>query len=506
MLCGFQIRRDLITGNQTRVLFFGRVHRSQFSRFREQLAARMSLTTAAERVGLDRDLDALAALNEIVEQDILDSVEGLHEISWRHRTLQEFFAAYWLATQARDLDVAQLNEWLYNPDSVVREECYWLWRFVCEMPRDALDPDAWTKAIAVVFSPGDGTPRGTIRSCEMIYRAWPTLHALAEEGHPQAVDVRRRFLSEFEGEILSGNRGEESRRAAEQFVEDFRELPSGRFQMGAPSDELDPPNTVTAAIERLVYQDGDPVELATAYLSQFTFPRGRTGTELRQKALIFWTEVFRERDVAAAIRHLFPANESPAHEQQVDAFVMCRSPVRNSWYRLFDPGHGLRSSEDNVSIYEHFSPDRDSPAVMVTWYDAWVFCLWANWDSQSCRLPMESEWEYTARAGTSPLLRYWWGNSFDATKANAHSGAGRPLPPDMSRTNPWGFSDMLGNVWEWCEARRSDPSAAPLEGMSRVLRGGAWDSHPLNVRVTVRDFVSPAFATAMTGFRVARSL
>jgi formylglycine-generating enzyme required for sulfatase activity len=507
MLSTFDVRRDPVTGQEKLAPHFGRIHRSEFSRFREQLLARLSLTTDAERAHLDRDLDALAALNDVVAQGILDSVEGLQEISWRHRSLQEFFAAYWIVNQSCDADVVQLAECLYAPGFAFREEYYWFWRFVCEMPVEAFDPDAWTRAISLVFQPGDGTPEGTIRSCEMIYRAWPTLHALAEAGHPRAVDVRFRFLNEFESEILSGNRGEELRRVAEQFVGDFREVPSGCFRMGAPSDELGLPNTARLAIEQLVHQEGDPVELATRYLSHFRFPPGRAGAQARQQALEWWTEVFRKRDVQAAIRHMSPENESTVHEQQVDAFVMCRSPVRNSWYRLFDPGHGLRPSKDyDYRSYERVSPDADSPTVLVTWYEGWAFCLWAKWENKSCRLPEESEWEYAARAGAPRTMRYWWGEAFDATKANADLAAGRTVPPDMSRTNPWGFSDMLGNVWEWSATLGSEPSASPREGLFRVLRGGAWDSHPIHVQITARNFLLPAFANAMTGFRVARSL
>ena len=95
------------------------------------------------------------------------------------------------------------------------------------------------------------------------------------------------------------------------------------------------------------------------------------------------------------------------------------------------------------------------------------------------RLPSEAEWELACRAGSRSA--YWWGDELDDDHAVHRCGrfACRPAPepveehsrPGHGRCNPWGLSDMLGNVWEWCQ-----DVYAPGLSEHRVLRGGSWGS------------------------------
>ena len=104
---------------------------------------------------------------------------------------------------------------------------------------------------------------------------------------------------------------------------------------------------------------------------------------------------------------------------------------------------------------DHAGSADDAPIDSVRWQTAVDFCsrltaidrdkgiLSDDWEY---RLPTETEWEYACRAGTSgpaygPLDSVAWhfGNSNHTTHP-----VGRKSP------NPWGFHDMLGNVWEMC--------------------------------------------------------
>ncbi len=128
------------------------------------------------------------------------------------------------------------------------------------------------------------------------------------------------------------------------------------------------------------------------------------------------------------------------------------------------------------------------------------------------RLPTESEWEYSCRAGNAGD-RY--GELDDIAWYNANSG-GHTQDVKQKKPNAWGLYDMLGNVWEWCldgprkyskesvmnpfgEARsvRSDRSARSL----RVVRGGSWYDSAGYVRAAYRDARPPVVRNFYLGFR-----
>ena len=105
-------------------------------------------------------------------------------------------------------------------------------------------------------------------------------------------------------------------------------------------------------------------------------------------------------------------------------------------------------------------------------------------------LPTEAQWEYTCRAGTK--TRFSHGDNEDsAYYADDQRGA---LEVGTRKSNPWGFYDMHGNVWEWCLDKWEQPTApargvrsrdarsrgtiqpAPPIKSYRVLRGGSYDN------------------------------
>jgi len=492
---------------------FDGVPPGQFRRFTDdvyQLLARRP--GAADRTHLDRDIDSLAALNDFLSHGIFDTdVAGLDRIFWRNRTLQEFFTAYWLAQFCSQADAAGMGDWITLPERPLSEEYYWVWRFLCEMHEDAREPQTWTRAVEPLLRPGDGTAEGTRRSSELIYRVWQPLDQLAASGNADARRVQEAFLSEFEHVILAGQRGEQAQQTSCQFRDSFIDVPAGKFYMGSPPDKQGMPEDLRQRWKEYVERDGDPEERAAAHITNWSFSPGKQGQEWRDWEFRWWTDVFRDKDMDAVVRRYFRSNETPEEPiQALDGFCFNRWPTINAWYRLFDPGHGTNESWYR-EVYSRISPDADTPAIFVTWFDAWAFCLWARWQGASCRLPHEHEWEYAAKADTPWDQNYWWGDQFDSGKCNGDQNVGRTTAPAAKHENPWRFQDILGNVLEWCQDvyhpvySRDNPDD-PTGSSARVLRGGSWDDGAAWLRSAFRGCDDPADAIDYVGFRVARAL
>ena len=159
------------------------------------------------------------------------------------------------------------------------------------------------------------------------------------------------------------------------------------------------------------------------------------------------------------------------------------------------------------------------PVVNVSWNDAQSYVAWLSRETgESYRLLSESEWEYVARAGTE--TRYWWGDDIGRNRANCEScGSGwdeeSTAPKGSFAANGFGLHDVHGNVWEWVQDCRNESyDGAPDDGSSwdngdcseRVLRGGSWDDHPVDLRAAARYADVTGNRDDYAGFRVARTL
>jgi formylglycine-generating enzyme required for sulfatase activity len=211
--------------------------------------------------------------------------------------------------------------------------------------------------------------------------------------------------------------------------------------------------------------------------------------------------------------------ESPQHLVAVPAFELGIYTVTFEEYDAFCVA--TRPTEPLITLpkeWEEWEKERPKwPVILVTWYDAHEYCDWLNsFTGEHFRLPSEAEWEFACRAG-SPT-RYSWGDDFGFNRANSYkSGLGRPSRVGSYDANKWGFFDMHGNVWEWCQdswnlgykqPRRPDDGSAWMTGDTQlaVLRGGSWGGYPQFLRSALRLRVIRVNRYVYVGFRLARTL
>lgn len=172
----------------------------------------------------------------------------------------------------------------------------------------------------------------------------------------------------------------------------------------------------------------------------------------------------------------------------------------------------------------HFTDNEKRPVEQVSWEDCQEFIRTLNnhCPQLQARLPSEAEWEYACRAGTTTPFSF--GETIDTAIVNydgdyPYAGGKKGIVRAETQAvasslpaNQWGFYEMHGNVWEWCEdafeenlgkSEQTDPVGVG-GGSERVLRGGSWFDHARRCRSASRLRLRPGFRSNGIGFRLAR--
>jgi formylglycine-generating enzyme required for sulfatase activity len=161
-----------------------------------------------------------------------------------------------------------------------------------------------------------------------------------------------------------------------------------------------------------------------------------------------------------------------------------------------------------------FTQTDQDPVVCVSWNDAESYCQWlSEVEGKSYRLPTESEWEYSCRAGSRTAYCFGEGEARLGEYAwyGKNSGS-KTHPVGQKAPNAWGLYDMHGNVWEWCSdwygdypsGSVTDPTGAST-GSYRVFRGGCWSDVAAGCRSALRSGYDPSRRNCNLGFRLALS-
>jgi len=217
--------------------------------------------------------------------------------------------------------------------------------------------------------------------------------------------------------------------------------------------------------------------------------------------------------------------EKPQHQVTIKSpFRIGAVAITNRQYLAFDKSFRPRTFDD-VSDEDLL----DHPAVRITWYAAVAFCCWLQTlhpDYRGARLPVEEEWEYACRAGST--TRFFSGND-EADLAEVgwygKNSQGRTHRVASKRPNDFGLSDVHGNAWEWTlsewepdayKKRRAghahDPTAVELPAEAaaadptrvalRVIRGGCFVNDADLARSAFRNRLVTRDPWRVLGFRV----
>jgi serine/threonine-protein kinase len=206
-----------------------------------------------------------------------------------------------------------------------------------------------------------------------------------------------------------------------------------------------------------------------------------------------------------------PDENSPDHIVYLDAFWIDRVEVSNAMYAACVDDGGCVEPVLSENPYYGRWAYRDLPVILVSWYQAVMYCEWAG-----RRLPTEAEWEKAAR-GTDGRY-YPWGNDAPTPRLANYAGSLIGEPVSVYRypagASPYGALNMAGNVREWLadwysktyysETAYSNPTG-PETGIERSMRSGAYDADVNEIYTTTRYRHEPQSAGLSRGFRCAQS-
>ena len=201
-------------------------------------------------------------------------------------------------------------------------------------------------------------------------------------------------------------------------------------------------------------------------------------------------------------------NEGPAVRVEIGDFYLDEEEITMGDYDQCVSDGGCKEIElDQCSVFtgaawvagHEIELDPELPARCVTRDEAQSYCRWAG-----ARLPTEAEWERAARLARAEGL---FGESEWADVVYASENELRTEP--TSRTaDEARFSNLLGNVYEWvdgpaCAYEEWRDALSECEDRRGVLRGGAFLSDAVALRVTARRFTDPEIRSSANGFRCA---
>jgi sulfatase modifying factor 1 len=263
-------------------------------------------------------------------------------------------------------------------------------------------------------------------------------------------------------------------------------------------------------------------------------------------------------------------DQLPLHPVRLSPFLIDAEPVSNAAFARFlnsvgriapwvfaewcvhtpkDRRGNLFALRQRWGRWQPLAGTEQQPVILVTWYGANAYSLWANRRDWRCYrgagtlpvevdrkdvatlpppaewmgsfLPSEAQWEYAAR-GAEPRDYPWGDGPATAERARvARHAVGMTYTADTLSAaricerlgmSPFGLHHMAGNVWQWCrdwyapdfyarpEAQEPDAQNRRATGI-RSERGGSWVGPAELARSAYRRGRPPTASGRCLGFR-----
>ncbi|MEE2829900.1 MAG: SUMF1/EgtB/PvdO family nonheme iron enzyme, partial [Myxococcota bacterium] len=144
------------------------------------------------------------------------------------------------------------------------------------------------------------------------------------------------------------------------------------------------------------------------------------------------------------------------------------------------------------------------PALGITRPAALAYAAWLGARTgKHFRLPTHEEWEKAARGVDGRIFP--WGDEWQPTYCNnpdafAHQPRPRPVGACPQDCSVYGIFDLAGGVCEWIAG---DVPHRPDRGW---VRGGSWNSHPQEARISSRSTMLQTSRGGTLGFRLVQDL
>jgi formylglycine-generating enzyme required for sulfatase activity len=172
----------------------------------------------------------------------------------------------------------------------------------------------------------------------------------------------------------------------------------------------------------------------------------------------------------------WPCAESlPKKRIEIERFRIAKTETTVAQFRSFVRATGYLTDAEKAGDAHTwqrpgFQLNENQPVVFMSLNDAKRYCEFVG-----ARLPLEAEWEYAARAGSTTF--HYWGDEIDGRYLWFFGNTDEhPEPVGRKRPNAWGLFDMEGNAMEWVLG--GGPHSSVTRPGTGTVRGGSYAMCP----------------------------